>query len=273
MDNLQYLKSLDKIVLPMEFTYFNHCTFYLPDEIKQKMVNQKFIKGWTSIPIDGFTIGKEMSFQERTLRVRHCLDYGKPLSQTSIFYAKIDYTIPFMIRVIMPKKSIITHENFEQPYMKELYKIYSGLGDGRHEKLPSKTKLLTFASSQVDEISGKKVDIIYCVREIDLDWYASLVRETITHRAPEELVVPDQLDRRMGLDFLDRDLLLERDPDFNRYVRTNASISELEQEYYDIFAPFINKNFDGNLISSMTYEDSCSIHDMFENRYVKGKSK
>lgn len=268
MNELLYLRNLEKIIFPKEFTYFNHCTYYIPDSIKQRMVNGKYITGWSSIPIDKLTIRREMSFVERKSRIDSCLCYGNKLSKTSIIYNLADYAKPFIIRVIMPKRSFITKDNINDPYIKDLYKIYSGLGDGRHEKLPSKTNLLPFASSQVDEMSGKKIDIIYCIREIDLNWYASLVKETLEFRKPKEFVLPDNVDRNSNFEFLDGDLMLERDLDFSRYISDNNKMSDFEQEYYDEYSEFINKYTEGEILLKMSHEDHYLLHKMFENTYV-----
>lgn len=273
MDSLQYLRSLDRVVLPAEFTYFNHCTYYLPADIKQRMINGKYAKGWPSIPTDNFIIKREMSFVERNERINGCLSYGQPLSKTSIIYKLADYAKPFLIRVIMPKKSIITKDNYNEPYIKELYRIYLGYGDGRHEKLSGNTKLLVFASSQADEISGKKVDIIYCVREIDLEWYASLVKETLKIRTPKEFVLPEQVDRNSNFDFLEGDLLLDKDLDFNRYIRNNDVMSEFEQEYYDTFINHIKKYSDSDSLTNMSNIDRKLIYKTFENTYVNEINK
>lgn len=268
MDSLHYLRGLDKIVLPSEFTYFNHCTNYLPSEIKQKMINGKYVNGWDFVPIDTFVIKREMSFVERTERVSNCLHYQKPLSEVPIIYKLNEYAKPFIIRVVMPKKSIITKDNFNDPYIQELHKIYLGLGDGRHEKLPNDTKLLVFATSQVDEISGKKVDIIYCVREIDLKWYASLVKETLTNRVPVEFMIDENLHRGSSLTFFNRDFLLERDVDFSRYIKDDDGMSEFERDYYDFFNQYIKKYSDGEKLRRMDYADYSLIYKTFENTYA-----
>lgn len=273
MSDLQYLRSLDKIVLPEEFTYFNHSTCYLPNEIKQKMVNGKYAKGWPLVPLDGFTVEREMSFVERNERINDCLRYQNPLSQAPTIYQLYDYSKPFMIRVVMPKKSIITEHSQDESYTKELQQIYSGLGDGRHEKLPNKTKVLTFASTQVDEISGKKVDILYCVREKDLKWYTSLVRERLAQGSPKQFELPEEIDRRSSFDFLTGDLLLDKDFDFSRYIGNDGDMSEFEQEYYDVFSSMIEKNLDNGALNSLSWEDRSAVHTMFENTYATEKSK
>ena len=52
---LEYLRKLDRIIIPEEFTYFVHNTQFGKNEKKTDRM-------WEKIPTDSFTINKEMSF-------------------------------------------------------------------------------------------------------------------------------------------------------------------------------------------------------------------
>ena len=270
MNNLEFLRSLDKVVLPRECTYFSHCTYYIPIDIKNKMVNGKYVKGWNEVPLDGFIINREMSFVERKGIIDSCLDYRKPLSDASIIYTLGDFCKPFMIKVIMPRRDAINDKNMSEEYRSELSKIYSGYGDGRHEKLPGKTNLLVFGSTQLDEISGKKVDIIYCIREQDLDWYTSLVKEELKIGNLEEFSAPSNLDRYSDFSFLLRSCILPKDKDFSRFEKIEGS-SDFELEYYDDYQDLIDVYTVDGKINPLSIQDAIAMQRKFDSRYVSGK--
>lgn len=168
-DAIGFLKSLDGIIMPVDFTYLNHCTSYILPQNQDKN-NPKI---WQELPTDVFTLYKEMSFTERDARIISALKIG------GVNRAPIQYAIPslphlpFIIRVIMPK----LHNNLNLPETKQkkLELIYSGYGDNRHPKLANGTNVYMFASSTVDEVSGKHIDILYGVREEDVILYANHV--------------------------------------------------------------------------------------------------
>ena len=267
MKNIDYLRSLDRVVLPREFTYFNHCTGYLPDSVKERMVNGKYAHGWSYIPTDEFIIDREMSFVERKGRLDSCLDYRKPISETSIIYTLSNYAKPFMIRIVMPRREYIRSNDLKDDYRGELARIYSGLGDGRHEKLPGKTRILIFGSSQVDEISGKKVDILYGVREQDIEWYTELVKETLNIGNAEDFIMPDNLDRYSDFGFLMRSTLLPKDKSFDRFKRIDG-LSEFEMEYYEDYKDYFQiYNVDG-ILQPIPQQENFKIHKKFDSTYV-----
>ncbi len=269
MNNVEFLRGLPNIIIPSDFTYFNHCTGYIPDSVKEMMVNGKYIRVWGSIPLDSFTVNGEMSFVERKGRIDSCLDYRKPLSEASIIYVLPDYCKPFMIRAIMPRRAVIQDRSKSEEYRNDLRRIYSGLGDGRHEKLPHKTNLLVIGSSQEDEISGKKVDIIYCVRDIDLDWYTEEVKEAIKNSTLEEFSVPSDLSRNSDFSFLLRGVMLPKDKDFSRFEKIDG-LSDFDMDYYDDYKELIDSHtVDGKLVSLST-EERGRLHKKFESEYLSG---
>ena len=170
-DAIEFLKGLDGIIMPVDFTYLNHCTSYI---LPQNKNNPKI---WQELPTEGFTLYKEMSFTERDARIISALEFG------GVDKAPIKYGIPslphlpFIIRVIIPK----LHNNLNLPEskQKELELIYSGYGDNRHPKLSSGTNIYMFACSTVDEVSGKKVDILYGARSQDIIMYANKVYDEV----------------------------------------------------------------------------------------------
>ena len=270
MSNIEFLRGLRSVIIPRNFTYFNHCTGYIPQSIVDMMVKGKYARGWNSIPTDSFVVSGEMSFVERKGRIDSCLDYRKPLSQADIIYTLSDYSKPFMIRVIMPRRSFVKDESKSREYREELMKIYSGFGDGRHEKLPGKTKLLVFGSSQVDEISGKKVDIIYCIREEDLDWYSEEVRNIIRIGSIEEFSIPSNLTRNSDFSFLLGDTMLPKDKDFSRFKKING-LSDFEMDYYADFKSIIDGHTVDGKLEPMTMEERFDIQRRFESTYSKDR--
>ena len=267
MNNIEFLRNLPNIVLPSDFTYFNHCTGYIPSSIKDMMVKGKYVNGWNEIPTEGFTVRGEMSFVERKGRIDSCLDYRKPLSEASIIYTLSDYCKPFMIRVIMPRRSVIQDSSKSEEYRKDLMRIYGGLGDGRHEKLPNKTNLVVIGSSQVDEISGKKVDIIYCVRDIDLDWYTEEVKSAVREGSLEEFTLPSNLSRNSDFSFLLRGVMLPKDKDFSRFEKVDG-LSDFDMEYYDDFRELIGRHTVDGKLENLSSQERFRLQERFDSTYV-----
>ncbi len=243
---LEYLKKLDKIVIPNEFTYFVHNTLFGKNE-------KKFEEMWEKIPIDTFTVKREMSFVERNSRVEEALDYG------SLKKAKNSYTVNprgknFQIRVIMPKR-FLSPEQLDSleitPEEKELLEQeYRGLGDMRHPKLKNGEKIYIFASSTEDEISNENIDILYGIREQDIERYAKLVQKILQQESVQLFELPDRtknglVDRETAqsdyFEAIKTPYILKRDPDLSRYTRTqildqNGNVqligfSEFEEEF------------------------------------------
>ena len=181
-DRLEMLRNIDSIIIPSEFTYFHHSTTYIPLDIKNKLTNGKYMRNWSTLPTEEFTVKREMSFVERDNRIRSTLEYRQPLSDTRLTYNLPDFSKPFCIRVVMPKiekirkKEIITTDE----YRKEMELIYRGYGDGRHPKLRNGEKIYIIGTTTTDEVSGKTIDIFYGVRECDIDLYFECVVKAIT---------------------------------------------------------------------------------------------
>lgn len=168
---INYLKSLNGIIMPVDFTYFNHCTSYLLPPSAQKSTK----KIWEDFPKDGFVIYREMSFTERDVRIISALEHGGADKASIRYSAPSQPHLPFIIRVIMPKRH--NNLNLSEANQKELDIIYSGYGDNRHPKLPNGTSIFMFACSNFDEVSGKEVDILYGIRSKDVIMYANKVYE------------------------------------------------------------------------------------------------
>ena len=247
---LQYLQSIDQIIMPPQFTYFNHCTSFQAEALQK---NKLFQKSWTQIPIDGFVIKKEMSFTERNQRIDEALGYGGK-EKAGIQYAMPNGAKAFIIRVIMPKKNLSPEDKekigIDEVYNRTLQQEYMGLGDGRHPKLRHGEHILMFASSTIDEVSGQKIDILYGVREQDVIRYATAVKEALSiQNSYEECVIPTP-ERVPGAAYYewDRDYKfnretysISRNKDFNRYIRKGIigpsgevvlyQVSKFEEEY------------------------------------------
>lgn len=223
---LEYLRKLDKIVIPNEFTYFVHNTLFGRKE-------KEFDKMWEEIPTDSFTVKREMSFVDRDARVMEALDYGG-LKKASNSYGVNPRGKNFQIRVIMPQKSL-TPEQLKalqiSPEEKKVLEMeYRGLGDNRHPKLKNGEKIYIFASTTKDEISNKEIDILYGIREQDIERYARIVQRLLQL----EQVQPFELSDRTINGVSNREVakfdyekaikapyMLKRDPDLSRYTRTH----------------------------------------------------
>ena len=173
---LEYLRKLDRIVIPEEFTYWVHNTLYGINE-------SRFDRMWETLPTNYFVVRREMSFVERDDRVKEAFDYG------GVEKASNSYTVNkkgknFQIRVIMPKRSLTPKKRQELGISDEENNLneleYRGLGDFRHPKLKNTEKIYIFGSSETDEISGQKIDILYGIREQDIERYAKLVQRSLT---------------------------------------------------------------------------------------------
>lgn len=249
---INYLRGLDAIIIPTQYTYFHHSTSYQAEAIQMK----EFLKkSWTRMPIDEFTIKREMSFVERTERIREALEYGSR-KRANLIYSKPKNSKEFSIRVIMPKLRLsdedkeklgITPERF-----KRLAYEYRGLGDGRHAKLGHGEHIIMFACSQIDEVSEEKADILYGIREQDLIPYAKTVMAALEIKPQYDgcfIPEPVQEDGRSSYDW-DRNYQFEREtyaipkePNFRRYERKGVlgpsnevvlyELSEFEKEYMD----------------------------------------
>lgn len=186
----QYLSNLGSIIIPQEYTYFLHCTaFMLPEEAAK----HKYNKSWTELPLDTFTIRREMSFVERKDRVYSAIQYGG-LNKAMTSYARMPNSKPFQIRVIMPRLRLTPEEivklEMSPDELSLLQKEYMGLGDMRHPKLRGGEVIEVFATSVVDEVTKTMEDIFYGIRQQDLIRYAQLVSEELAlyDTIPREII-------------------------------------------------------------------------------------
>lgn len=170
-DDLAYLRNLDNIVIPKEYTYWCHSTMYKP---KEDCVSVSDNRCWNELPTDNFVIKKEMSFVGRTQRVNQALDYG---NDPSLSYANTKDSLPFQIRVLQPKHQYVTSLYEDQKDQSRHFFCERGLGDGRHPKLPGNTEVFVFAFSRKDDVSDGKIDIVYAITKEDISRVADLVRK------------------------------------------------------------------------------------------------
>ena len=244
---LKYLRKLDSVVIPKEFTYWVHNTLYGKENSRM----------WDEIPTDSFTVKREMSFVDRDSRVMEAMDYGG-LYKANTSYGSSKYAKNFQIRVIFPKYRLsddqvrdlgITPEEMKQNKFE-----YEGLGDRRHPKLKGGEKIYIFASARKDEISKKNIDILYGVREQDIVRYAEAVQKSITRFSIKPFHLSERTESyRTGssmnrntaqadyFDSVNTPYSLNRDPDLSRFKRKKVlnkdgkvilvQLSPFEQEY------------------------------------------
>ena len=174
--NLQFLRDMPDIFIPSEFTYWCHSTMYKPEKdwcsIRDK-------RNWTEIPTESFSINKDMSFVTKVQRLQTAVDFNKT---PDITYANTENSLPFQIRIVQPRRislKKLKEDGFisEDEFKKKMWNN-NGLGDYRHPKLPKGTKIYIFGSTEKDEISGQKIDIVYGIAEEDIDIFvAKMLRE------------------------------------------------------------------------------------------------
>lgn len=174
---LQYLRQCDLIIIPSLYTYWCHCSLYSPS-------GQNVGKLWNSLPIDVVEVRHEMSFKTREQR------FEQTIIHQDLKCAPTDYAIDttqtlknFQLKVVIPKPMLTENEkrllDKDEQYFSDYNYAYRGLGDGRHPKLPNKTKIYIFGYTQNDEMSGKPIDTVWGVREKDLLNYANSVRREL----------------------------------------------------------------------------------------------
>lgn len=173
LEDLKYLRSLDRIIIPSEFTYWCHSTMYKP---ASDCVTLSDKRCWNEIPTDNFTIKREMSFVSRTQRLDSALDYGGRPSTT---YANTAGSLPFQIRVLQPKHDFVKELYEKEEDVRRHYFCERGLGDGRHPKLPGKTDVYVINFATKDDVSDSLIDIVYCVTAEDISIVADLVRKIV----------------------------------------------------------------------------------------------
>jgi len=174
---LEALRKLDKVVIPESFTYWVHNTAY---GIKES----KYDRLWDEIPTEDFTVQREMSFVTRDDRVKEALSFGG-IHKASNSYAIHKGAKNFQIRVLMPKRNLSTQQIADLQMSPEelslLAREYNGLGDYRHPKLQGKEHIFIFASHQTDEMSGATIDILYGIREQDIERYTRATHAALQH--------------------------------------------------------------------------------------------
>ena len=187
-EKIEFFRSLDSVIIPHDWTYFHHSTSYMPTHIKERFDAGKYARCWTTVPTEDFTIRREMSFVDRDSRIKDALDYRKPMSELSVLYNLPDYAKPFCIRVIIPKITRVRDGSLpvSEDYKREHERIYSGYGDWRHAKLTDKEKIIIIGRSTTDEVSGKSVDILYGIRECDVDLYYNSLVDALINGFVEE---------------------------------------------------------------------------------------
>ena len=235
-EKIDHLRSIGYVMIPEGFTYFDHHTTYMPQEIKDRFVSGKYTRNWNTLPTDEFTVRGEMSFTERDQRIGGTLEYRKPLSETDITYQLPDYSKPFCIRVIIPQIESIRSGKFQagEDYRKTMEKIYGGYGDGRHQKLANGEKIIIIGNSMEDEISGKKIDVFYGVRERDLDFYFDKSAEAWT--TGYSMDCQPNISQGRFSKFYSGSYVIPKSMNMERY---QGSPSEFEAELYDDYKDYI----------------------------------
>lgn len=270
---LQYLQELDTIIMPPQFTYFNHCTSFQAEALQRNVLLKK---SWTQIPLDGFFIKREMSFTERIERINEALGYGGK-EHASLNYAMPNGSKAFIIRIIMPKRHLTPEDkaklNIDENYNRLLQQEYMGLGDMRHPKLRNQEHILMFASSTIDEVSGKQIDILYGIREQDVIRYANAVKEALSIQPTyDECVIPTPkpvlghayYEWDHDYKFNHETYSIPRDKTFSRYVRKGIvgpsgeivlyQLSDFEQEYLNELKENYTNSEDVSMYSSSTHK-------------------
>lgn len=233
----RYLESLDRIIIPKEYTYFvNASTFCFPelDKLSAK-------KNWTILPTSSFKVKREMSFWTRddltaellkgNLKTGEYITYGEPPKSTK----------PFQIRVIFPNISLTEEELKKLDLTKEEYneitfKNYQ-FGRGRHPKIFDGEVIEIFSTSIYDEITGVKEDIFYGVRQQDLIKYAEIVSEELQkNQSIPTGKNPDTLDG-VNYEWKHQTFSLQKNPNDYRFQKKyfvdglQGQYSEFEVEY------------------------------------------
>ncbi len=215
---ISYLRSLDKIYIPSDYTYWHHNTYFQDRAEKSKT---GYSKAWEEMPYEDFYVQYSMSFVEREDRIKEAYDYGGP-EKANISYAHPLNSKTFAIRVIMLKPflpaDIYKDASLTEDEIMMLQKEYRGLGDMRHPKLAGKEHIIMIGASTVDEVSGKPLDILYGVREQDAIAYAS----SVSRQKDIELALDNE-----GLDRYKSIGRTSIDPNESLEV-----LSEFEQDYY-----------------------------------------
>lgn len=242
-EKINFLRNLDGIIIPYDFTYLHHSTSYIPKDLKNRTVNKGNIKNWTILPYNEFVIRKEMSFVTRDNRIEEVITQKKPLTTANIIYNLPDYSKPFCIRIIIPKINAVIENKISvsNEYKKELQKIYNGYGENRYPKLKGGEKIILIGSSTKDEISGKTIDIFYAIREFDIDLYIKSIAETIKSGYIENSEVNLQIFDKYGknIDFYPYSYSIEKNKTEERYIGVP---SEFEQELYNDYKDEIEKS-------------------------------
>lgn len=179
MEAKQYLRSLDRIVIPKEYTYFIHCTAFqsLDDAAKNK-----YNKSWTELPHDQIVVRRELSCVEHRDHIHSALAYGG-LDRAMTNYARHQGSKSFQIRIVIPNRQLTKEQiemlGLDEEYCKKLFRTHTG-GDGRHPKLWNNDVIELFATSIYDEVTKTKQDIFYGVRQEDIIKYAEIVSSEIS---------------------------------------------------------------------------------------------
>ena len=173
-DALKYLRKCSFIIMPSLYTYWCHSSLYSP-------YGKSNGKLWSFLPTDVVEVKKELSMLSRTQRFKYTVEH-QDLKHAPTYYKVDNNQSPmkyFQLKVVMPKNNLTTDEKKslgkDDQYFLDYARAYSGLGDGRHPKLPNKTKIYLFGYMKKDEMSGKPIDTVWGVREEDLIDYANAV--------------------------------------------------------------------------------------------------
>lgn len=225
LEALSIIKNLKEVIIPQEFTYLNHSSSVMMAEEKERTGNRQ---SWTYIPIDSFTIKKDMSFITREQRLKYVAEkYGNPLAAPISYTPNRDISLPFEIKVLFPQRNLTKAERdklgIDDKGFQKLIWSHDGLGDYRHPKLSNKTEVIIFGSSQIDDITGTDIDVVYGVPKEFLIVYAQRVSEEylkLKGRPIQNPSLPQNPDESRSVN---RDLItMPKNADNSRYLGNPA---------------------------------------------------
>ena len=167
-NNLEKLKELSDIVLPNEFTYISLNEYFQSESEKEKTKNSKAV---TYINTDSLKIDDMTYFNER----------GKKEEKEIPINSK-----EFIIRVLIPKNNLSVEEkrnlNIDNSYEQRLNLIY-----GNKKPRLFNTEIKFFGSSFYDAETEKNIDVLYGVREEDIDKLYSAINRALNSGKFEDL--------------------------------------------------------------------------------------
>jgi hypothetical protein len=159
----------------------------------------------------------------------------------------------------MPKLNALRENAFpvSEEYKKQTIRRHMGLGDQRHAKLGHGEKIIIIGNLMEDEISGKKIDVFYGIRECDLDMYLNDVVRTINEGY--SLDTRPNLSNGKYSDFYTKNYAIPKSMNMERYYGNPSEFeSELREDYKYYFEQ------EGPLLE-LSYEEHSFYHHLYDN--------